>query len=308
MDVDIKFFKRIYNEDIIYHYTKASTAIDLILYNEQLRFSKRQNSNDPIESRKARRGTVYTGSDVDKPSKKEDVLDSNYILKYISSLENQFHQICFCKNHIGEDFASENYISNFGGHEEIFGFTKPRMWDRYADNYSGVCLAFSKKKILELNHKKHDLIKKDVEYLTYSELVNKKVDDINGNNLSIIGKDKYMKQIKKNLELSFFYKHKGYDGENEYRIGIYYDKDKCCVEENRGELVFDKTLMLDVTGCIEAIFISSYANKRQKSDLLEYANNLGVSIIEMNWKHDSFEPKDYRKWMAFIDEMLKKDS
>ena len=51
----------------------------------------------------------------------------------VSSLENLFHQVCFCKNHMDDWFANANYITQFKGHEEIFGFTKPRMWERYAE-------------------------------------------------------------------------------------------------------------------------------------------------------------------------------
>lgn len=58
--MSINFFKKIYNEDIVYHYTKAATAIDFILFNEHLKFSRRKNSIDPVESRKANRGIIST--------------------------------------------------------------------------------------------------------------------------------------------------------------------------------------------------------------------------------------------------------
>ena len=130
--------------------------------------------------------------------------ESNQLNDLVSNLENSFNQISFCKNYIGHEFASEYYSSQFEGHEEIFGFTKPRMWERYADNYSGVCLAFSKKKILALNEIKHKLIYKDVEYLKYSELSCRKVDYISGNYLLDVGYDKYKEDIEKIAESSFF--------------------------------------------------------------------------------------------------------
>ncbi|MCE4566588.1 DUF2971 domain-containing protein [Maribellus sp. CM-23] len=303
MNVDISFFKRIYSEDILYHYTKASTAINFILFNGQLRFNASRNSNDPIESRKARRGTVYFGEMADGVIGRKTTLDSNYLLEYISHLENQFHQICFCKNHMGEPFASENYYSGFNGHEEIFGFTKLRMWEQYADNYSGVCLAFSKEKLISQNEEKIELLIGDVEYLTFQELSVAKIGDIQGNHLRKVGRDNYKELIDKKVKQSFFLKHKDYSSENEYRIGTLYDKNKCCLESTRGELVFDRTIMLDISNCIEAIFISSYANDKQKSELLTYANNLNVPIIEMRWQYNSFEPRDYRGWMEFIGEI-----
>jgi hypothetical protein len=47
MNIDTNFFKSIYNNDIIFHYTKASTAIDFILYNNQLQFNGARKSYDP---------------------------------------------------------------------------------------------------------------------------------------------------------------------------------------------------------------------------------------------------------------------
>ncbi len=300
MNVDINFFKDIYNDDIIYHYTKASTAIDFILYNNQLRFNKARNSIDPIESRKAERRTVYYDAEVDKHKSEDHSQDVNELHNFLEDLEERFNLICFCKNRVGEDFASKYYVSPFEGHEELFGFTKLRMWDQYADEFSGVCIAFSKEKILSLNNEKFDLIEDDVKYLSFQELRLKKIDDIQGNHLVNVGKEKYEKQLQQSARESFFYKHFDYSGENEYRIGTFFDKAKCSIEIIRDEIIFDRTMMLDVSGCIVAIFVSSFANDRQKSDLLQYANRLNVNIIEMRWQHNSFKPWNYKEWIEFI--------
>ena len=49
--------------------------------------------------------------------------------------------------------------------------------------------------------------------------------------------------------------------------------------------------------------ISSFANEKQKSELLIIANNLKVELIEMVWKHDSFETRDYKKSIEFINKI-----
>jgi len=294
INMSLDFFKKIYNEDIIYHYTKSSTAIDYILFNEQLKFSKKQNSIDPTESLKARGNTIFTGNYLDIGMDKKIHKESNKLANRISELENLFCQISFCKNDIGHEFASKNFYTQFEGNEELFGFTKPRMWERYADNYAGVCIAFSKKKILELNKTKYNLISKDVEYLNYLELKCRKVDNISGNYLLKVGLKKYIDQIEEIAEASFFCKHADYIGENEFRVGAYYDKDKCIGELIKGEFVFGKTMMLNIKNCIHSIFISSFANQNQKKNLLEYAEKLNVPVIEMSWKHNSFEPIDYK--------------
>lgn len=303
MHISVKFFKNIYKEDILYHYTKASTAIDFILYDEKLRFNESRKSNDPIESRTARRGTLFTGREADRTQEKQEMYDSQYLHEYISNLENQFYQICFCKNKMGDLFANEGYFSDFNGHEELFGFTKLRMWEQYGDNYSGVCLAYSLEKILALNDGKIELMKGDVNYLTFQNLANSKIGDIQFNHLLNVGKEKYKEQIYDTVKRSFFIKHKDYLGENEYRIGTLYDKNKCFVENIRGEWVFDRTMMLDVAGCVETIFISSYTNYKQKSELLKYANTLDVPIVEMEWRYNSFVPRDYKASTEFFNKL-----
>lgn len=297
MNIGINFLKNIYNDDIIYHYTKASTAIDFILYNNELQFSQARKSIDPIESRKAERRTIYYGGEVDKPISKKQYEEENELHAFVDNMEEQFNQICFCQNSMGEDFADKNCISNFEGHEELFGFSKPRMWDQYADKFSGVCIAFSKVKILSLNQK---IIEGNVEYLTFQKISLNKIGDIQANHLVNVGKEKYKDQLELLVRESFFYKHIDYSGENEYRIGTFFDKDKCSIQTIRGEMIFNRTMMLDISNCVQAIFVSSFANDKQKKDLLEYANKLNVEIIEMKWRHNSFEPEDYRWWIGVV--------
>ena len=293
--MNIDFFKSIYNEDIIYHYTKASTAIDFILYNNQLKFSSARKSMDPIESIKPRRSTVYSGSEVDRIISEQQFQDENELHSTINYMEEQFNQICFCQNRMGEDFASKDYISNFEGHEELFGFSKLRMWDQYADKFSGVCIAFSKEKILSLNYKKIQILDGNVKYLTFQDLSLNKIGNIHANYLVKVGKEEYKKQLQQRVNESFFYKHIDYLGETEYRIGTLFEKDKCSFEIMRGEIFYDRTMMCDISGCVKAIFVSSYANDKQKKNLLEYALEHNVEIIEMQWQHKSFEACNYKR-------------
>lgn len=303
MEIGNKFFKAIYDEDIIYHYTKASTAIDYIFNNNELLFRQARKSNDPIESRKADRRISYFGAEVNKVTTQQQVQDENEVHNFIENMEERFHQICFCQNRMGENFANENFISTFAGNEELFGFTKLRMWDQYADKFSGVCIAFSKKKILSQNITKFDIIESNVEYLTFQDLLLKKPGDIQGNHLVKVGKEKYKEQLEKSVKESFFYKHIDYENETEYRIGTLYDKEKCSFEIIRGEYFFDKSMKLDISGCVKAIFISSFANDRQKNDLLEFARKYDVEIVEMDWQYNSFIPVDFRNWQEFLKDL-----
>ena len=289
-DVDF-IFKNLYKEDIIYHYTKASTAIDHILFDKHLKFSNVRKSNDPIESKPAHRINIGSKSvNLDKVS----MCDLSNLRDFIMKLENSIHQISFCKNEIGQNFASPNYHGQIEGNEEYFGFTKPRMWEQYADNYSGVCIAFSKQKLLALNNKNQELLEVDVEYVINSHLKFKKMGDISLDLLLERGFDEYKREAEKKIMNGLFYKHKDYVGENEYRIVSQFDKSRCIPVAVQGELEFDTTMGLNISDCIEAIFVSSYANYKQKNDLLEYANELKVPMIEMIWQYNSFKIRDYK--------------
>lgn len=298
--MNIDFFKSIYNNDTIYHYTKASTAIDFILFHNQLKFSNARKSYDPIESRKAHRSTVYHDSEVNKQRDKQHSQDAGELHAYIDNIEQQFLQVCFCQNTMGSDFASEYYFSTFQGHEELFGFTKLRMWDQYAEHFSGVCIAFSKEKVLSLNIERLELIAGDVKYLTFQDLSTKKIGDIQGNYLATVGKARYKEQLEQMIKESLFCKHVDYSGECEYRIGTLFNKEKCSIQTVRDEMIFDRNIMLDISGCVKAIFVSSFANEKQKKDLLQYAHTFDVEVVEMRWQHDSFEPRNYRKWVEFV--------
>lgn len=294
-----ELLKVLHDEDILYHYTKASTAIDYILFNQQLKFSKPSYSSDPIESEKAIRSTVYFDKEVDREQTNEEAKDVNCIHKYVEDLETNFYQICFCKNTFDEN---NEHISNFQGNEEFFGFTKYRMWDQYADKYTGVCIAFSKSKILDKNEKRLNLICRDIDYLTFDEIRVKKIVDIQGNYLINVGLDKYKDQLKKQILESLFIKHKDYSSENEFRIGIFFDKIKASSEIKNDEDIFNQSMMLDITDCIKAIFISSYVNEKQKLELLNYAYKLDVDLIEMKWGYNKFEAIDCKDEIKFFNQ------
>jgi len=285
MNVDKEFFRKIYSQDIIYHYTKASTAIDYILFDKRLKFNSRIKSNDPFEAVISSRGIVFGfNTEIDEQTNK----DSNTLSDYMSTLESQYHQICFCKNHIEDD------ILGFSGNEELFGFTKLRMWEQYADNFYGVCLAFSKEKIFSLNDDQSNIISGDVNYLKFQDIWNKK-----------IGIEDYKKELEDGIKKSFFIKHEDYIGENEFKIVKSFNENECVVENKRGKLIIDETMTLNIADCLKAIFISSFLNDKQKNELLNYANEFRVPIIEMVWKYDSFEAEDYREQKNFWTELMK---
>jgi hypothetical protein len=292
MTIEQSFFKKIHIQDVIYHYTKAPTAIDYILNENQLKFSLRTNAIDPIEriSPDARVVSQYWGDEDVHEEVCNKNRDSAFALtKEVISIAKKYTQISFCRNE-DCDFDFLNYFGDdFYGYEEKYGFTKPRMWEQYADNYKGVCLAFSKNKI-ESKNKNLLNLSGIVEYKSYSEL-SLKDNDVSLNAINNIGSKEYKRKLNRRLKEQLFWKHKDYIGESEYKI---------CTSDNH--------LKLDIKDCLVAIFISEYTNQKQKDCLLEDANKYKVPIINIKWKNNSIELIDYRKEAQFIQEYIKHKS
>jgi hypothetical protein len=121
----MKYEELFNNKDTIFHYTKLETALEKILKNKQLRFTKYEDSKDPHESNK--RNFALQSSIIDNENEFWRQRDSsekeiNFII------QQKLRMACFCRN-------KPNYP----------GYKRSRMWSQYADNHRGICFAFSKK-------------------------------------------------------------------------------------------------------------------------------------------------------------------
>lgn len=287
--INSQFIEKIGDNDMIFHYTKSSTAIDYILKNNNLRFNSIRNSSDPIERIRANRSIVNNTPSTFENRMKD--VEAAELVNYVGDLEDRFSIVCFCKNI--NRLEKHNFSPPFEGYEEDFGFTRVRMWDQYADRYSGVCIAFSKEKVLFLNQHLN-LLYKDVDYLNISELQTRKVPNIQVDYLFKVDVSVYKSEIDEQLrESSFFCKNVDYSGENEFRIGTLFDREKAVYERKRDEISITQTTMLDITDCIEAIFVTNFINAKDLESLHIYSKKFNVKLIQMYWSHDSFDLIDY---------------
>lgn len=78
------------------------------------------------------------------------------------------------------------------------------MWDQYAEKYTGVCLAFSKEKLISANKSRLKLITGNVKYFSFSKLENEKLEDLNEDFLNKVGEDKFTKIALKNNKRLFY--------------------------------------------------------------------------------------------------------
>jgi len=252
------------SEDILYHYTKTSTALEYILAEEQLRLSGRSNSNDPIENltHATTIKKVYGGFDLSK---------SVHHLKVFKDIDEQMRrlkQVCFCKNDMSGHFKKMKDKPY-----EFYGCMKPRMWEQYADNYKGVCLIFSKS---ELEKQLNDTYEHgDIEYVSYSDL-NEKNNIIDSRELSESNYEKCLTQVLKKTNKFIFHKHQDYSGENEYRICSY----------------LDEVPYVNIESAIKGIIVSTKNSKYFKEQLCAYGVNLGIDVLRVDWKNNGIEVVD----------------
>lgn len=187
------------SDDIIYHYTSTEIAINSILKSRNLWITPRSGSHDPIEN------------------SKEFIIHNNEISDIGLQLERATHetlrrtkQLCFCRNHSIKDEIKQTHLRF-----EKYGFAKPNMWERYADSYKGVCLAFSKKLILK-EARKSNFSWSNINYRTYETM--QKPLQIETFELETVGRENYQKKFIKRAKDKLFIKHKDYRHEREFRI------------------------------------------------------------------------------------------
>ncbi|MCE5332661.1 MAG: DUF2971 domain-containing protein [Bacteroidales bacterium] len=249
------------SDDTIYHYCKLHTAIDYILYNQQLKLSVRDNSNDPIENTKPYFNTIADGfyEWLSRNYEKEDKFE-----EFVTNKFKTTKQICFCMN----DFKNYNEMLDMQP-LDYYGFLKPRMWDQYADHYQGVCLIFSLKE-LKTNT---NLLSEPINYVDYKTLQRSNCIDKDLTKLNKQDIEKYCElYFKEKILPILFRKHKDYAGENEYRF--------ISTQENECEYI-------DIKKSLKGVVVSqNLTNEYSLNALEKYAKNLDIEILRVNWQHD----------------------
>jgi hypothetical protein len=255
-----KFLPQFYfDDDTLFHYTNEKNGSSII-NSKKLRFSNRIKSKDPVESLKIRSHTIsFSYSDeetLEIDNKTEPVIQE--VDEILNEMFNHTKQICFCKNDV------EN---------KILGFLKPRMWNQYGDDYQGINLIFSKKKLLE--EKLENMLFDDVIYSDYSKF---NLDfGINQNQILELGREEFLNKYFEKINYKLFLKHYDYKGENEYRMII---KSKNELEE----INIEKSLL----GVL--LSVKNFEEEKLKIELFENLcklNNIDLKIIY--WKNDGVE-------------------
>jgi hypothetical protein len=133
-----------FGNNLLFHYTKLETAMELILTAKRLRFTSFKNVNDPHE-----RG--YKSLSLNWSNRNpidESLVDYDKYQKEVDSIRlDESKILCFSKNANSITKTRSSVLD-----KDLYyktGFFKMRMWAQYGDLHRGLCLAFSRDNLVD---------------------------------------------------------------------------------------------------------------------------------------------------------------
>jgi len=231
--------------DLIFHFTKTSTAIENILNNGLMRFSPMDEMNDPYEYKISSPVILSDVSIDDERNREITKCFKNTILK-------KSKLACF----VGTRKISENLYK--------YPFTKPRSWAQYGDSQEGICLGFRQKALLKNisdNVTEISIHDNFIEYNLDCRIASTKNTINYDANISI--EENVYRQIDNNQADIYFRKYSDFLDEEEYRI-VVIDKSK----------VQRKYISCPINGALEYIILGDKFNK----EFHELVRSFGVKF------------------------------
>jgi len=276
------FEERLKDTDLLFHFTKAETAIKFILFEKKLKFNALKNMSDPWENKKFEH--YYKNMDTKKSPEifqKEEELHNN--IKTYSKIA------CFCTNKPPNIVTIEfNPQSNFTmsklkfvkDNYEILAYERSRMWNQYADNHKGVCIIFLKeqlRKAIKLQFTSmepyKDYVKYSPQYSYFQEGL-----ELDCNKLISSNSKTFVKEyLQSKKDYIFFLKNIDYRDEAEFRLVVYDPKD-----------TFN---YLDIQDCIEVVLLGENCHDSIKKCIPNLCKELNIDCGIMEWRNG--EPKPW---------------
>lgn len=118
-------------DQLLYHYTRATTALDSVLPNRTLKLNPYAAMRDPLENKELPLMMRYSGPGTGSAAR----LPLSDARKILGDLRAQMRLLSLTMDIDGfQDQRTRSFAR---------GYARPRMWEQYGDNHQGVCLAFS---------------------------------------------------------------------------------------------------------------------------------------------------------------------
>ncbi len=254
--------------DYLFHYTKSEKAIN-ILFDRKLKLNPLNKMSDPYE--RDILNFDYNGFDPEKSMIVFSFEDD------VNKIRSSSKIVCFCSNNKPKIETQNNSIiksiKEIKSGFYIDGFANSRMWDQCSDSHRGVCLIFSKAKIIESMKEQFPNQINYCDYVKYTEQFYSISDTLLLNCNEIIEKmltpNDYISKFK---SLIFFTKKIDYCTESEYRIVLLDDSIKC--------------KYLVIHNCIKGVLIGDKCKKedyKQYKQIADLCSKLGIECATIEW-------------------------
>lgn len=250
----------------VYHYTKASTALNFILRDRRLLLSTYAKTNDPKEYRNWH---FDIGTNGGKDLGRYDPVEISDWLTV--ALKQTTRMICFAlDSDLTGDFIDDLFKR---------GFSRPRMWDQYGDRHQGVCLVFDKQKLGDLVRKYAPIgsvvVAHAVRYVdppVIRTLGGPQPFQVNVDVLDELGRDAYAKlHLSTYLEPLFFEKMNDWRDEREFRWVVFGAPD--------GEL------FVPFEDALVAIMFGDSTSDKMTQDIIDLTEPMNLSYMGLKWRN-----------------------
>jgi hypothetical protein len=249
------------SQDLLFHYTMASVAVEGILATGQFRFGLFEATNDPREAKQWHiSASIPDGVDFDV--KEFDALagEADRLLRRSVKLA------CFT-----EDAPATLDWNRVIGR----GFGHSRLWSHYAENHSGVCIGFNRTALLTSVGRQIKALGENFHGAV--DYVNDAAPPIQATNINIEQVDEFgldaviSATVRQHWKRLFFTKDTDWASEHEYRWVIVNDE--------------PLPVYVDVSGCIEMIVLGdSFSVNRLPSIHRLKRSWEGVEIARINYR------------------------
>ena len=247
----------------LYHYTSLDTAVEKILPNKNLRFSRYQDTNDPKERKE---WFFSAGTNENRSLEK-------YTPEYLSEILNprlkrNAHVLCF---------STDGHLS--GDHVQDMprrGFCMARMWAQYGVKHKGVCLVYNMEALSKSIHKQ--LIEKTyraqrVNYVDrlLGEITIEPAYTVNIDSLEDWGNDFYSySHGQQYVERLYFEKALDWSGEREYRWVVLDSEDE---------------IYVDTEGSLVGIMFGAEVEPQAIKDIVQLTKSYALFYQQLKWRN-----------------------
>jgi len=252
-------------EDAIFHYTKRSTALEIVLSQNSFKLFRLLNTNDPREYRDrllSVSGWAWT---------QETQTSIKTVHKYLDGLLR--------KHSYFSSFSRNKYNDNkLCSH----GYIKPRMWAQYGEDHYGVCLVVSKQNFIDAIN---DYIDKDNFCVFHDAISYNTSNRYSRSNRMSIDQDSFnsatpfqiaFEHIKKHNKELFFEKDPDYRDEDEYRVVV--------CQSNENKLLELESIEIQTNKIIKGIIVGDRFPKVYKPTVEQLCDKLKIEYKKLHWE------------------------